>query len=46
MLALGEELQPMMSQHSLDISLNEKLFERIQQVWNDNADPKATSLTT
>ncbi|MBQ4231586.1 MAG: hypothetical protein II671_08540, partial [Salinivirgaceae bacterium] len=25
MLALGEELQPMMSQHSLDISLNEKL---------------------
>ena len=46
MLALGEELQPMMSQHSLDISLNEKLFERIQQVWNDNADPKTTSLTT
>ena len=33
MHALSEELQPMMSQHSLDISLNEGLFARIQQVW-------------
>ncbi len=33
MLALSEELQPIMSEHSLNISLNEKLFARIQQVW-------------
>jgi len=33
MLALSEELQPIMSERSLNISLNEKLFERIQQVW-------------
>jgi len=38
MLALAEEIQPMLSQHSLNISLNEKLFERIQQVWQQYAD--------
>ena len=35
MLALAEEMQPMLSQHSLNISLNEKLFERVQTVWNN-----------
>ena len=34
MQALSEELQPMMSEHSLSISLNEPLFQRIQDVWN------------
>lgn len=47
MLALSEELQPMMSEHSLNISLNEKLFDRIQKVWDkyQNEEAKAT-LTT
>ncbi len=47
MLALSEELQPMMSEHSLNISLNEKLFDRIQKVWDkyQTEEAKAT-LTT
>lgn len=34
MQALSEEIQPMMSEHSLSISLNEPLFQRVQDVWN------------
>lgn len=34
MQKLSEELQPMMSEHSLSISLNETLFQRVQEVWN------------
>lgn len=45
MLALSEELQPIMSQHSLDISLNEKLFQRVETVWNQYKD-NHESLTT
>jgi len=33
MLALAEEMQPMLSKHALDISLNEELFQRVQTVW-------------
>ena len=40
MLALSEEIQPMMSQHSLDISLNELLFQRVETVWNFYQDPE------
>lgn len=46
MLALSEELQPMMSEHSLNISLNEKLFSRIQQVWQQHEGNADGSLTT
>ena len=35
MLALAEEVQPLMSEHSLNIRLNEKLFARIKQVWDE-----------
>lgn len=35
MLALAEEIQPLMSEHSLKISLNEKLFERVEAVWKE-----------
>ncbi len=38
MLALSEELQPMMSKHSLEVSLNEQLFERVKTVWNNYQD--------
>ncbi len=38
MLALSEELQPMMSKHSLEVSLNEQLFERVKTVWNNYHD--------
>ncbi len=34
MQQLSEEIQPMMSEHSLSISLNETLFQRVQDVWN------------
>jgi peptidyl-dipeptidase Dcp len=34
MLALAEEMQPIYSQHQLNIALNEKLFERVETVWN------------
>ncbi len=34
MLALSEEIQPLMSEHSLKVSLNEGLFNRIKQVWD------------
>jgi len=44
MLALSEELQPIMSEHSLKISLNEKLFERIQKVWEKECNEGTTSL--
>jgi len=36
MLALSEELQPIMSEHSLKIALNEKLFDRVQYIWEEN----------
>ncbi len=35
MLALAEEIQPIYSQHQLNIALNEQLFERVQTVWNE-----------
>jgi peptidyl-dipeptidase Dcp len=35
MLALAEEMQPIYSQHQLNIALNEKLFERVETVWNE-----------
>lgn len=38
MQALSEEIQPMMSEHSLSISLNEPLFQRVQDVWNHYQD--------
>ena len=36
-LAVAKELSPLTSKHSNDISLNEKLFERVKQVY-DNRD--------
>ena len=41
MLDLSVKLQPVMSEHSLKISLNEDLFKRVQSVWEkykDNQD--------
>ncbi len=35
MLALAEQMQPLYSEHNLNIALNEKLFERVAYVWND-----------
>ena len=35
MLALAEEVQPLLSEHGLNIALNEKLFARVQYVWNE-----------
>lgn len=35
MQALSEEIQPLMSQHSLDISLNEALFQRVMTVYQN-----------
>ena len=46
MLALSEELQPIMSQHELNISLNELLFERVQSVWNLYQKPEARAELT
>ena len=46
MLALSEELQPMMSEHSLNISLNEKLFDRIQKVWDQYQTEEAKATLT
>lgn len=34
MLALSEEIQPMMSEHSLNVSLNEQLFQRVKDVYD------------
>jgi len=44
MLALSEEIQPMMSEHSLNVSLNEKLFERVQAVYNKFKDDESLSV--
>ena len=45
MLALSQEMQPVLSEHSLQISLNEKLFKRVEACWNKyKNDPDA--LTT
>ena len=38
MLDLSVKIQPMMSEHSLKISLNEKLFKRVEAVWNKYKD--------
>ena len=38
MLDLSVQIQPMMSEHSLKISLNEKLFKRVESVWNKYKD--------
>lgn len=38
MLALSEEIQPMVSEHSLNISLNEKLFDRVQKAYEKEKD--------
>lgn len=35
MLALAEEMQPLLSEHSLNINLNEKLFQRVLSVWEE-----------
>ncbi|ADQ19226.1 peptidyl-dipeptidase Dcp [Leadbetterella byssophila DSM 17132] len=34
MQALSQELAPLLAKHSDDINLNEKLFKRVEQVWN------------
>lgn len=46
MLALSEELQPLLSEHSLNISLNEKLFDRIQKVWDQYQTEEAKATLT
>lgn len=38
MLDLSVELQPVVSEHSLKISLNEDLFKRVEAVWNKYKD--------
>ena len=38
MLMLSQELQPVLSEHSLKISLNEKLFQRVEACWNKYKD--------
>lgn len=38
MLDLSVKIQPIMSEHSLKISLNEKLFKRVEAVWNKYKD--------
>ncbi len=45
MLALAEELQPLYSEHRLNISLNEKLFERVAAVWADYSAKNFEGLT-
>jgi len=45
MLALAEELQPLLSEHSLNIALNEKLFSRVQTVWEENKAREFAQLT-
>ncbi len=45
MLDLSVKIQPMMSEHSLKIALNEQLFKRVEAVWNkykDNHDALTT----
>ena len=46
MLALAEELQPITSEHYLNISLNEKLFKRVQCVWDEYKAKDFAGLTT
>ena len=46
LLALAEEVQPLMSEHNLNIVLNEKLFERVKQVWDDCNANNFEGLTT
>ena len=38
MLALGTDIAPLMAQHSDDINLNPRLFERVKQVYERKAD--------
>ena len=38
MLALSEEMQPIMSEHALKVNLNEGLFKRVETVWNEYKD--------
>lgn len=38
MLDLSVKIQPVMSEHSLKISLNEQLFKRVEAVWNKYKD--------
>lgn len=45
MLDLSVKLQPVMSEHSLKISLNENLFKRVAAVWNKYKDNEC-ALTT
>lgn len=35
MQALSQEMQPLLSEHNLAISLNEKLFDRVQYLWEE-----------
>ncbi len=42
---LSIELQPLMSEHSLSISLNEKLFGRVQYLWEENKSRGFAQLT-
>lgn len=44
MLALSEEIQSMMSQHELDIMLNEELFGKVETVWNFYQDEEHRAL--
>lgn len=46
MLALAEEMQPILSEHSLNISLNEKLFQRVKSVWDEYNAKNFEGLTT
>jgi peptidyl-dipeptidase Dcp len=40
MQALSQELAPLLSKHSDDISLNEKLFKRVKTLWDTRASLK------
>lgn len=42
MQALSQELAPILSKHSDDISLNEKLFKRVKTLWDNKASLKLT----
>ncbi len=46
LLALAEEMQPKLSEHSLNISLNEELFKRVQTVWEEYSAKNFEGLTT
>lgn len=44
MLELSEKLQPILTEHSLHISLNEALFKRIKTVWDNQHDDQSLTV--